>query len=132
MSMNPLARKWIDALRSGEYEQGQNCLRDEFNCFCCLGVAADVLGYDMWVPAGEVYADRFGNPIKGWGLMSSGRVDILPEDFWKQIMGGAHKLLDQTMLAEMNDGGASFIDLANEIETAFDEPPLSEQIEEAY
>lgn len=40
--MNPeWKRKWVDALRSGEYKQGREVLKsgDEF---CCLGVLADL------------------------------------------------------------------------------------------
>jgi hypothetical protein len=41
--MNPeVKQKWIDALRSGEYEQGMKALRDRFNRFCCLGVLCDI------------------------------------------------------------------------------------------
>lgn len=44
MELGPLQKKWIEALRSGKYEQGQNWLRID-NCYCCLGVAAEfVLG----------------------------------------------------------------------------------------
>lgn len=34
--------QWLAALRSGEYEQGSERLRDEENCFCCLGVLCDI------------------------------------------------------------------------------------------
>lgn len=37
--------KWVEALRSGKYQQGQGklCTRD---CkYCCLGVLCEVLGY---------------------------------------------------------------------------------------
>lgn len=34
-------RKWVTALRSGEYEQGREALRNG-DKFCCLGVACDV------------------------------------------------------------------------------------------
>lgn len=40
--MNPeIKEKWIAALESGEYEQGQQCLNDN-NKFCCLGVLSDL------------------------------------------------------------------------------------------
>lgn len=39
--------QWIDALRSGEYEQGYFRLRGEDNTYCVLGVLCDVLG-DRW------------------------------------------------------------------------------------
>ena len=43
--LNPNAQKWVDALRSGEYTQGQSCLRktvEGVSTFCCLGVACDI------------------------------------------------------------------------------------------
>jgi len=41
--MNPeLKKKWVDALRSGEYKQGKSYLRSS-DSYCCLGVLADVI-----------------------------------------------------------------------------------------
>lgn len=34
-------KAWLDALRSGEYKQGRDALRNGDN-FCCLGVACEV------------------------------------------------------------------------------------------
>jgi hypothetical protein len=45
---------WIDALRSGEYEQGQGHLRKEEPLgarYCCLGVAQEVALDNGWVSA---------------------------------------------------------------------------------
>ena len=40
--MNPeVKQKWIDALRSGDYEQGSEKLRGP-NGYCCLGVLCDL------------------------------------------------------------------------------------------
>ena len=36
-----IKQKWINALRSGEYEQGRKSLRDR-NKYCCLGVLCDL------------------------------------------------------------------------------------------
>ena len=36
-----IKRKWIEALRSGEYKQAQHQLRDG-DRFCCLGVLCDI------------------------------------------------------------------------------------------
>lgn len=42
--MDPeLKQKWVDALRSGKYKQGNGWLRDEKDRYCCLGVLADVM-----------------------------------------------------------------------------------------
>lgn len=38
-----LKAKWITALRSGEYTQGQNYLKANGN-YCCLGVLCEVYG----------------------------------------------------------------------------------------
>lgn len=40
--MNPvIKKKWVGALRSGEYQQGRGRLNDN-NAFCCLGVLCDL------------------------------------------------------------------------------------------
>ena len=44
MANKPIIRKWVDALRSGKYEQGNDLLRSIDDEFCCLGVLCDVLG----------------------------------------------------------------------------------------
>ena len=35
---------WIDALRSGEYQQGLQCLKDSGGNYCCLGVLQEING----------------------------------------------------------------------------------------
>ena len=40
-------RKWVEALRSGEYKQGRELLRVGDH-FCCLGVACDVSNVGEW------------------------------------------------------------------------------------
>lgn len=37
-----LIRKWVDALRSGKYEQGRLALRSKDDKYCCLGVLCDI------------------------------------------------------------------------------------------
>ena len=39
--MNDNAKKWVKALRSGDYKQGHGRLRTD-DTFCCLGVACDL------------------------------------------------------------------------------------------
>lgn len=53
---------WIDALRSGDYEQGQGALNKD-NKFCCLGVLCEVAikdGVKM-----EVRAYEYASPVDG-------------------------------------------------------------------
>lgn len=52
---------WVNALRSGEYEQGQGALFYE-NTYCCLGVLCDLAiknGVDVLVEKNEDYTHNF-------------------------------------------------------------------------
>ncbi len=53
--------KWLNALRSGEYQQGKHSLRVENN-FCCLGVLTDLYVQEnsdgCWVEVGTNYGFR--------------------------------------------------------------------------
>lgn len=44
-------RKWVDALRSGDYQQGQGALHkivsEDEHYYCCLGVACDLSGVSI-------------------------------------------------------------------------------------
>ncbi len=47
--MTPVTKQaWVNALRSGDYPQGQHCLQGNGG-FCCLGVLAEVTGVDSRV-----------------------------------------------------------------------------------
>ena len=46
-----LMKKWIKALRSGKYKQGQRRLRTFDGKFCCLGVLCDISGMGKWTPS---------------------------------------------------------------------------------
>lgn len=44
-----LKAKWLTALRSGEYRQGEECLfSPQDTSYCCLGVLCDVSGVGQW------------------------------------------------------------------------------------
>lgn len=47
-----IKEQWVEALRSGEYEQGRGTLCQD-NKFCCLGVLFDIAGGEVegeWIP----------------------------------------------------------------------------------
>jgi len=56
--MNPrIKQRWLEALRSGEYKQTSETLRDE-NGFCCLGVLCDIHAKERgtnWVKLVDIY-----------------------------------------------------------------------------
>lgn len=85
-------RAWITTLRSGEYKQGRSWLHSfQSNSFCCLGVLCEVVSYKSW--SASVIKSK-----------STTDHDLLVEKL-------------QTHLAQMNDEGKSFKEIADYIET---------------
>ena len=59
-------RKWIEALRSGEYKQGRGYLIDmDRETYCCLGVACAISGGNFSTAGEGQYPspDNFGVPV---------------------------------------------------------------------
>ena len=113
-----VAKIWTDALRSGDYTQGSEYL----NCndrFCCLGVLCDLylknIGYDKL-------------PVKVCNnktVSYDGVEAVLPSvvQDWAGMRTSIGSLPDpvaNTSLAELNDCGYSFDELAKIIESSLD------------
>jgi hypothetical protein len=101
--------RWVEALRSGEYEQGIGLLRKE-NRFCCLGVLCDLLAVPYETdPGGEC---AYG---------AEGVAGVLPAEA-VEAAGLASKDgqypqgEETTNLTSANDGGMPFPDIADIIE----------------
>ena len=45
--------RWVAALRSGTYQQGQRVLRNDHNGYCCLGVLCDLVKGELGLKWGE-------------------------------------------------------------------------------
>lgn len=94
-----LARKWIKALRSGKYEQGNGHLLNKGK-YCCLGVLC------------EISKDKFGLEVREDGLGFSRGKNVYREylprvvkDFLNLGKFIPERSLDiQQYLANMNDG----------------------------
>ena len=110
-------RRWIDALRSGEYKQAQGILRNMYQGFCCLGVLCDLHAKDTgenWHPAGPYLEYR------------QCKTSLPPEVFhWAGMKestaystetgeGVSNKRLQN--LVKMNDAGIDFTEIADYIE----------------
>ena len=107
-----LARKWVDALRSGEYEQTTNLLRDDKG-FCCLGVLCDISGLGEWK------RDENGN----YTFHVPGSVEYtFPPYAVDDALGviaryiGLNSDINALMLSSLNDTGKTFPEIADEIE----------------
>lgn len=76
--------KWVEALRSGKYEQGRRRLRANDQKFCCLAVACDIHDPGAWRKEGQ----------RGWTFM--GQINYAPSSI-------DIPLATQSVLADMND-----------------------------
>jgi hypothetical protein len=99
-----LKAKWIDALRSGEYQQGRCQLRTSEEEFCCLGVVLDIQNA-RWDEGRAILGDR-----------SVGSLDTPPSGLLGDLSEG-----DADTLIAMNDGTDgkrkhSFAEIADYIE----------------
>jgi hypothetical protein len=103
-------KKWVAALRSGEYKQGRDYLYDPFDDqYCCLGVAGAVCGVDKEVMKKACY-------LRDKDYQDTTNDDpIAPESYPKLITLGI-KDNKAHVLASMNDEGKSFSQIADYIE----------------
>ena len=127
--MNANAQSWVDALRSGRFEQGQTALHrerpGETDTFCCLGVACQLAieaGVDVEVTRVEsdervCYGDLGGSPsylpkpVQEWlGLASSSG------DYYEVADEDDEEGYDKNTLASRNDHDADFDEIADIIE----------------
>lgn len=91
--------KWVAALRSGEYKQISGQLRNAAG-HCCLGVLCDISGAGGWSDNNYIAADDERS-----GSLPFGVLDLTDISF-----------ADERRLADMNDSGATFAEIADYIE----------------
>jgi len=119
-------KKWVKALRSGDYPKGIEflCREDEISGdlkYCCLGVACDVLTESDWVKYPDSTAwsigkyEEFGmlstHDLAGWQWVET---TSFPSMATLKSMG--LDAIYAQKLAELNDSGWSFKRIANKIE----------------
>lgn len=116
-----IAQQWVDALRSGRYKQGRNALKQdngEDSCsYCCLGVLCDLYQSqtDCRLDERTLGAARF--------VYIGGESEFLPSVVaeWAGMKSRIGKFNDpisekSSDLANLNDTGTSFEQLAHVIE----------------
>lgn len=128
--MNPgIKARWVEALRSGEYKQGAGCLRTTDDCFCCLGVLADLYVKEKGV---EWVAPQGGQPssysihmqggvlpveVAEWADLrdKAGVIDICP---CVEVTLPGYTQPTYECLTGLNDNGVPFSEIANKIEAS--------------
>lgn len=109
MNQTEARKLWVEALRSGEYEQTDGALRYE-DKFCCLGVACDL------------YRKHGGGPEWGPNDVYDAKVDYLPKSVMDWL-GVSHDSGvfgegdDMDSLGDLNDAGTGFEVIAEIIES---------------
>lgn len=104
---------WVEALESGEYEQGFGWLRQTVNgktCHCALGVLGDLAvkaGLAEWLEGvpGTAFL-RAGDSEEFCSLP-----DGLPDD-WLPLEGDDAKVGEGVYVSGLNDNGTSFAQIA--------------------
>ena len=112
-----IMKKWVAALRSGEYRQTTGSLTvisgAEDRGFCCLGVLTDLCAKNFDLPLEELLSLKKDGGICGdvekWSGMVSAFGD-LPK------MASAEYSVKHKSLADLNDAGAGFSRIADVIE----------------
>jgi hypothetical protein len=165
MPNQEIMREWVRRLRSGDYEQGQGFLSKD-DTHCCLGVLCEIAVERGVIPPPRVVtASDEVYPYASIPITSTLPMDIRPvkvfEDSaqmpssnvyqWAGINPGRNIIIDNSLgmfmddgslyarkLAEMNDEGKSFAEIADVIEAnwidpepAAVEPPVVEPAETA-
>jgi hypothetical protein len=101
-------RRWVSALRSGQYQQGPGLLRSSDNKYCCLGVALDLALANGVTCKGEV---RWGataslpREVTDWFGVNTLNIRV-----WHDLAGCPSSL---------NDRNVSFLEIANAIESTY-------------
>ena len=111
-----IKKRWVEALRSGDYNQGKNALRAEtitgVDRFCCLGILCDLHSKDTGIKWEETKEFTGNKPY----IDETGK---LPNDV--MLWAGLEKPFphtegDEYTLAYRNDNGTTFHEIANAIE----------------
>lgn len=114
--------KWVEALESGEYEQTTGALQDNHG-FCCLGVLCDVAireGLEVEVKSYCDCGDELCDSIS-----YDEAVEVLPSSVqeWAGLTSCDPSVgVDgdgKDSLAELNDAGLSFPDIADLIRSEY-------------
>lgn len=115
-----VADKWVAALRSGEYAQTRELLRDRQG-FCCLGVLCDISGQGQWKQYEGEDSDSVNVGAHEYHVGEKAALGLLgPEVIeWAGMMAGnvsGEYGSDTTALSFKNDMGVTFDEIADIIE----------------
>jgi hypothetical protein len=114
-----VAERWVQALRSGQYQQGQHELHPDTNSYCCLGVLCDLYRVEQGKGEWRKGPMRGENNIFTVDDEEGYESSVLPESV--KDWAGMHSSVGEIVgtvdaLAALNDEGMEFPQLADLIE----------------
>ena len=114
--------RWLEALRGGQYIQGQNNLRNADDTYCCLGVLCEIAKADGVVELNPVPLNYDGkermefyyrNPEDTEDTDALGLPEVVQK--WAGL-DSSNPTVGSERLANLNDKGVPFLELAERIE----------------
>jgi hypothetical protein len=108
-----IKKRWLKALRSGEFKQGSGALRTTSDEFCCLGVLCELAVQDGVVESTPSHGRDY---LYGKGMHTAYPPPEVLE--WAGLDTADHAVAVRTKdnpyrtLASLNDSGASFKEVA--------------------
>lgn len=124
---NILLDKWLEALRSGKYDQTRGALYDGRG-YCCLGVLCDLVTEEFEGGWGDRTLNEDGENINDDGIpfecyAGEGKAydwsSTIPPEPVLAYTGLAEA--EANTLAKMNDGGMDFAAIANALEESHED-----------
>ena len=115
MKLGKLQQNWVDALRSGNYQQGYNYLsqRDGSNQkYCCLGVLCDLFSTELIELTEGVQTAEDDIKVTNF----NGEAEVLPKHLVNKLMlrNDIGIYSDEKSLTDINDSGHhDFADIAD-------------------
>lgn len=121
-----IKQQWLEALRSGKYEQGKGELKTPYGGFCCLGVLCDLYikanpGIMDWAVSPNSDLFRLVDPDDGQVLYNVD-TDHLPQEVanWSGFDSSRRFKMSEDYpekkISEWNDGGYEFDTISNLLE----------------
>lgn len=133
MTNTAVIEKWVEALESGEYEQGVGTLRRttfDGNKFCCLGVLCDIAVKEGVIPEPTVYdstatygvareVDVYRNAVSVYRETSNSALPAAVQE-WAGVDSPSPMMASGSGLITLNDNaGLNFDEIAAELRETF-------------
>ena len=105
ITLTPQQTKWIEALESGNFQQGRAALNKQ-GAFCCLGIACEIFKDELGLSYRETDSLGFYDDCSGFPP------ERVAEHLGLYNRYGGNCAKNQPSLAERNDQGATFKEIA--------------------